>query len=202
MSICVSLRRRMWTALAAVVLLLAVGASVARASTVLKVTFSEAVASAEIVAVGTVSAIEETWDAERRVPFTLVTFLDLEVLKGEAGTGNGRLTLQFVGGLLPSGARLVIAGMPRFRVNEQFVVFSAGNRVRVCPLVGWSQGLYRVIQEVESDVPVVTDYAGNPVFSIEGEVGARVTRVLPVRQAPVSDALTLEQFKRLIRREF
>ena len=78
----ISERHRMW---AAVLLVLALGASVPRASTFLKVTFSEAVASAEVVVVGTVSAIEETWDAERQVPVTHVTFSGLEVLKGEAG---------------------------------------------------------------------------------------------------------------------
>ena len=53
------------------------------ATTVLEKSFSSLVQDAEVIAVGTVTAIETEWDVQKEAPFTLVTFSDLEVLKGD-----------------------------------------------------------------------------------------------------------------------
>ena len=76
---------------------------VARANTVLEKSFSILVQEAEIIAVGSVSAIAIEWDAAREAPFTLVTFSNLDILKGEADTP---LTLRFLGGPTPDGSIL------------------------------------------------------------------------------------------------
>ena len=178
--------------------------SAAQATTVLRVTFSEAVDRAELIAVGTVSAVEETWDARSELPFTLVTVSDVDVLKDDAGRSDrDNLTLSFLGGSSPDGSVLEIVGMPRFRLNEQVVVFSAGNGVVMCPLVGWWQGLYRVIRDAERNVLTVTDHAGRRVTAIDGDVGQRVTRISSANRAAqdAASALTLDEFRSLVRQE-
>ena len=67
----------------------------ARATTVLEKSFAALVQEAEIIAVGSVTAIAAEWDADRDAPFTLVTFSNLDILKGAAATP---LTLRFLGG--------------------------------------------------------------------------------------------------------
>lgn len=201
------LRRRSQTMFLSILLVLVLGVSGGRASTVRKLTFSQVVDLAELVAVGTVSAIEEIWDAERGLPFTHVTFSDIETLKGTAPSG-GELTLRFLGGLDPNGLRLTVSGMPRFAVKEQAVVFSAGNGVYACPLVGWWQGLYRVVFDDKRNDLIVADHGGRPVVAFDGVAGRRDARVSSAVQAPAAgalalaeDALTLAEFKALIAEE-
>ena len=107
----VFLRGRWRRLLPAVVAALVLGSGALRATTVEPMTFSEVVDGAEIVAVGAVTAITETWDAAREMPLTEVTFSVLEALKGEVGA---ELTLQFLGGPAPDGstlARIIRGGL-------------------------------------------------------------------------------------------
>ena len=149
-----------WTlAIAVWVLAFGVPASVAsgtQAATLREMTLSEVVAEAEVIAIGTVAAVEQTWDAEAGWPFTHVTLSDIEVLKGEVDGGN--LTLRLLGGLKPGGLAVAVPGMPRFRMREELVVFVVGNGRGQWSLVGWSQGFYRVLRQ--SGVPTVVTRAG------------------------------------------
>ena len=169
-----------------------------RATTVEPLTLSEVVDGAEVIAVGTVSAITDTWDTERETPLTEVTFSVLEVLKGEIG--GAELTLQFLGGASPGGARLAVAGMPQFAVGDRTVLFSAGNGIEACPLVGWWQGLYRLFYDAGQDAFTVADHAGRPVVGIDGGAGNLVASVAAVsNDEAVADALTLDEFRTAVR---
>lgn len=190
------LRRGSQTVFLSILLILVLGASGGRATTVVEMTFSEVVDGAELIAVGTVSAMEQIWDAERGMPFTDVTFSDVEVLKGTPVAAE--LTLRFLGGPAPNGLTLAVSGMPRFAMNEQAVVFSTGNGVYACPLVGWWQGLYRVVLDDERNVLVVEDHGWRSVVALDGVVGGRVARV---SSSPAAVALTLDEFKGLIAEE-
>ena len=171
----------------------------ARATTVVKMTFSEVADAAEVIAIGTVSAIRQTWDAELEMPFTAVTFSDLEILKGEVGSEE--LTLRFLGGPAPDGLTLAVAGMPKFAVRDRAVVFSTGDGVQACPLVGWWQGLYRVLFDPGQDAFTVADHVGRDVVAFDGGSGRRVARLSSDLEASAADALTLDDFRTLIRTE-
>ena len=188
------LRRAVLTLLAGLVF----GVPSARATTVEPLTFSQVVVGAELIAAGTVTAIAETWDAEQGIPLTEVTFSVLEALKGEVGA---ELTLQFVGGAAPDGTTLVVAGMPQFVVGDRAVVFSAGNGTQVCPLVGWSQGLYRLFYDAGQDAFTVADHAGQPVVGIEGGAGQLEARMSSADSddETVVDALTFDDFRSVVR---
>ena len=136
----------------------------AQATTVLEKTFSALVQDAEVIAVGTVTAIDAEWDAQKKAPFTLVTFSDLDVVKGQAG--QTELTLHFLGGPTPDGTIMQIAGMPRFSLGERVVVFSIGNQQQIVPLVGMWQGVYRVVFDAERGVETIHNHAGQPVTAL------------------------------------
>ena len=191
----------LWRPLRRAVLALLVGLVLAvpsaRATTVEPLTFSQVVVGAELIAVGTVTAITETWSAEEEMPFTEVTFSVLEVLKGEVGA---ELTLQFLGGPAPDGLTLVVPGMPEFAVGDRAVVFSTGNGIVSCPLVGWWQGLYRLFYDAGQDAFTVADHAGRAVVSIGGGAAGMVASVSAAENdETVADALTLDEFRTVVR---
>ncbi|MCY4636558.1 MAG: hypothetical protein OXG04_18980 [Acidobacteria bacterium] len=185
-------------ALLAAPALAALAASVALANSVLPMSFSEVVESAEVVAAGTVTAINETWDAEQEAPFTEVTFSNLDVVKGQVG--GEELTLHFLGGPDPDGYVLVVSGMPQFEVGDRAVVFSAGNGVQISPLVGWSQGLYRLFYDPGQDAFTVADHVGRAVVAIENQEGRMESRLSTAdNDETIPDALTLDEFLDAVR---
>ncbi|MGE0820600.1 MAG: hypothetical protein AB7G75_12045 [Candidatus Binatia bacterium] len=140
-------------------------ASPARAVSVTEVTFAQLVAQSEVIAVGTVTDIREEWNETQRAAFTLVTFADLTVIKGNPGES---MTLEFLGGHTPEGLIMTIPGVPQFSVGEKAVVFCAGNKRDFCPLVGIWQGVLRVARNPQSGEETVSDNFRIPIVDIQG----------------------------------
>ncbi len=156
--------RRVWLVVSLVLL-----AFPAQATTVVAKPFSAVVQAAEVVAVGTVTAIAAEWDAAHKRPFTLVTFSTLDVLKG-AHT-EPELTLRVLGGPNPDGSLLQVAGVPQFSIGERLVVFVTGNYRYAVPLVGLWQGVYRVVFDTERGVDTIYTHAQQPVTSLPTATG-------------------------------
>ena len=160
----------------------------ARATSVLEYSFSALVQTAEVIAVGTVTPIQTTWDARHNLPHTRVTFADLEVLKG--AVAQPELTLQFLGGPTPDGGHMEIAGMPQFTEGERNVIFYAGNHRRAVPLVGIWQGVYRVVRDPAQGVDIIHDHAGRPVTALPTTGGRLlhddITHAAPRATAPTA----------------
>jgi hypothetical protein len=125
---------------------------------------------------GLVAAVNSRWTEDRRAVETLVT-LDVESsLKGPLDK-----TAQF---LVPGGTlgryRSVVVGAPQFDVGQRVIVFLAWQGPRYPHLVGFSQGVFRVVRaapETESIVipsPVLRPSVG----------GTLIVRGDPTRQAP------------------
>ena len=121
----------------------------AHATTVLHRSFPQLVAEAETVAVGTVTAIATEPGTGDTPPFTLVTFADLEVVKGEA---HGELTVRILGGPGQDGTRLTLMGTPTF--------------THAVPFVGLWQGVYRVLTDPETGEEGVATHTGQPVRTL------------------------------------
>lgn len=166
----------------------------ALATTVVEQTFPDLVRQAEVITVGTVTGIQEQWDASRQVPITKVTFSHLTVLKGDPGLDS--LTLEFLGGHLPDGKVLTVPGMPRFTMGEKTVVFSAGNRQYFWPLVGGRQGLFRVSFDPQRGEEVVSDNSHMPITGVQN---GQFLKSSP--EASGHQALSLSAFIDLIKRE-
>ena len=154
------------TGVLAIVLL---GAAPVSATTVIQKSFAEVVQEAEVIAVGTVTAIAAEWDAAHKQPFTLITFSSLDVLKG-AHT-EPELTLRLLGGPHPDGSILQVAGVPQFSLGERLVVFVTGNDQYAVPLVGLWQGVYRVVFDPERDMDTIYNHARQPVTSLPTTTG-------------------------------
>ena len=161
----------------------------ASAMVVVKRDFPELVGRAEQVVVGTASAINEEQDAAG-APFTLVTFSDLTVLKGDVGS---TLTLRFYGG--HAGDVVVgIPDMPTFTLGERDVLFVAGNGSVVCPLVGVWQGRFYVHFDPTLGADIVEDSAHRPVTGLSGR---ELTRA-PAAAVRGTTPMTLVDFRGLV----
>jgi hypothetical protein len=169
----------------------------AGAMVVVKRDFPDLVARAEQIVIGTVSAIREEPDSSG-TPYTLVTFSDLSVLKGD---GDSTLTLRFYGGTA-GGVELRIPGMPTFTLGERDVLFVAGNGPNVCPLVGVWQGRFYVRFDPTLGTDVVEDSNHQPLFGVaQGELlraPAASGSTASGTAASGTIPLTLDDFRQLI----
>ena len=166
------------------------------ATTVLSQSFPDLVHKAEIIAVGTVTGINNHWDAARRAPFTVVTFSNLNVLKG-TGVGN-TLSLYFLGGITPKGHTISVHGVPRFSIGEKNVVFCAGNRRNFSPLVGVWQGRLRIAFDAQRQVETVQD---NFDASILGVQNGQFLKKTPGSQVIQEQPVSLSSLLQLIQNE-
>ena len=186
----------------AVALSFLLSSQIVRATTVIQQSFSSLVQDAEVIVIGTVSAIETEWDAQKKAPFTLVTFSDLEVLKGDES--QTEITLHFLGGPTPDGLVMQIAGVPQFNVGERNVVFSVGNQYQAVPLVGMWQGVYRVVFDAERGIETIHNHAGQPVTTLPTEEGGILHDEAPIVQEQKDgqqEVMSLNTFTRLIEQE-
>jgi hypothetical protein len=157
------------------------------ATSAVEVTFTDLVTQADVIAVGTVTEIREQWDTEKKTPLTLVTFSNLTTVKGSPGSS---FTLEFLGGKMPNGLVMVVAGVPQFTVGERAVVFSAGNHRDFCPLVGIWQGLLRVATDPQQGVETVSDSLRVPIMKIqEGRFVKRSPETTSQSPLPLSTLL-------------
>jgi hypothetical protein len=153
--------------------------------------FADLAAEADLIFVGTVARVESRWsDPQRQAIETIVTFSDLEPLGGPLGE---EVTLRFAGGEV-EGIREVIAGVPRFVPGERVVLF-ARQETSVSPIVGFSQGCFRVVEDALG--PAVRGCDGHgvvlPAETAELRAGAPAT--------PGAQRVGLEGFLDRIRRQ-
>ncbi len=166
------------------------------ATTVLSQSFPDLVHKAEVIAVGTVTGINNHWDAARRAPFTVVTFSNLNVLKGT--TEGDTLSLYFLGGITPKGHTISVHGVPRFSIGEKNVVFCAGNQRGFCPLVGVWQGRLRVAFDTQRQVETVQDNFHAPILGVRN---GQFLKNTPGRQALQQQSISLPSLLQLIQNE-
>lgn len=153
------------------------------ATTIVAKSFSDLCREADVIFVGTVAEVTSQWKDRGRMQIeTLVRFSHVTPVDG---AGGGDVTLRFGGGEV-EGIREEIAGMPQFGPDQRVVVF-ARNGTSISPIVGFRQGLFRVV-EGERGL-VVADADHRPVIGIEnGELR------LGKPEDGVGAALSLERF--------
>jgi len=130
---------------------LAVGLSgPARATVLDPVTQDDLVRDAELIFQGVVVDIEyresevRTKDQER-LPHTFVTFQIEDILMGSVAATSSVVTLRFQGGRDAKGRFLALGECPLFDVGDRDILFVRRNGNHVCPVVGWRQGRFRII---------------------------------------------------------
>jgi hypothetical protein len=169
------------------------------ATTVLEKNFADLVHEADTIVVGTVTAIET--DQTQATPFTLVTFGDLDVVKGTHQ--DAEFTVHVMGGPAPDGMRLQIVGTPSFHLGDRMVLFVVGNATQAVPFVGMWQGVYRVVQDAD-DRETVTTHDGHPLTALprrqtaDGIVHDSHSLHAPMVRASRRPALTFDAFRQSI----
>ena len=137
------------------------------ATVVLALKFDELVRMADGVVLGTVESVISRRD-ERKHIATYVTLTDLDLL---TGSYQGKtLTLRFAGGAAENEI-VEVEGSPTFHAKERVILFVSGNGEQLVPVLGWGQGVFRVVRDPQGGAEVISDSVGNRVFGIrDGQV--------------------------------
>ena len=135
----------------------------AGATTLIYKNFDDLVTEAEAIVVGTVRQAESHYGPHKDI-YTFVTLTDLQVIHGEYK--QNALVLRLAGGEI-DGVRVVFDGSPKFMSSEKFLIFLQGNGKHLVPIVGWTQGIFRITRDPDSQKDIITDYAGNRIFGVD-----------------------------------
>jgi hypothetical protein len=122
-------------------LMLILAAPTVGATTIVPADLGELSHDAVAIARGRVVSVDAQWTDDRRTIETLVTVEVERYLKGDLGS-----TVQF---RVPGGRlgrfRSVFVGAPAFAADDRIIVFLGSNGPSIPHLVGFSQGVYRLV---------------------------------------------------------
>jgi hypothetical protein len=135
----------------------------AGATTVSYVGLDDLVGLADGIVAGTVTGSVSRRGPDKEI-YTFITFADLNVIKGSIDGPS--LTLRFQGGAVEDEA-LELEGSPRFDLHHRVILFVRGNGKDIVPIVGWTQGVFRIKANADA-VENVVDHDGNRVLSTRG----------------------------------
>jgi len=125
---------------------------------------------------GVVSGLEYETDVETGVPYTYVTFRQIEPIKdvsGEFASGElDKLRMRLFGGLNEDGTETIMTGIPSFMLGAVYVVFYTSGEWDVSPVVNGENGVFQVIRSRTLGYEMLLDYHGNVVTGID-ELGVQ-----------------------------
>ena len=148
--------------------------------------FDELVQRADLVLVGTVSEVHSEFadnGLDQNTIFSYVNFSDLQVVKGQVNSEP--YVLRVPGGVVGRFAQ-DYPGIPAFQTGQRYLVFIRGNQHDFFPVVGISQGVFRILNNAQGQQVVVRD-------DHIGHAGRRALTTL------TQDAPTLDNFIQDIR---
>jgi hypothetical protein len=146
------------------------------ATTLVYKSFDDLVKEADGIVAGRVASIESRYNPKHEI-YTFVTIDQLSVLGGSYQ--GPTLTLRLKGGQVDNNIAQIV-GSPEFKLNEQVVLFVEGNGQYMVPLVGWTQGVFRVSQDAATGQQVILDHEGNRVLNV---VGSEIVKDLKTQPA-------------------
>jgi hypothetical protein len=163
------------------VLSLVLSAAVAsvRATTIVPADLGELSREAVAIARGRVVDVRSQWTEDRGTVETIVTLEVDSYLKGGLGA-----TVRFK---VPGGElgrfRTVVVGAPDFVVDQRVVVFLGAHGPTVPYIVGFNQGVFRVLRSPDDSGWVVA-----PPPNVAGPAAVRIVRGDPTRRpVPLAD---------------
>jgi hypothetical protein len=110
----------------------------------------ELVKRAELIFLGVVTRVDYRMStlrtsADAKWPHTFVTFQTEKILKGKHTGLSNLFTLRLTGGVDLNGRFLRLEGCPDFDIGERVVLFVRRNERAFCPVAGWGQGRFRIV---------------------------------------------------------
>ena len=157
------------------------------ATTLVYKSFDDLMKEADAVVAGHVVSVDSQYNANREI-YTFVTLDQVEVLSGNYT--DSTLTIRLKGGKVQNDISHVI-GSPEFTEGERVVLFVSGNGRYMVPLVGWTQGVFRIQQDPATSLDVIKDADGNRVVGVQN---GHVLRDLVIS----SEATILRQLSGLV----
>ena len=146
----------------------------ARATVLIGADLGELTHDARAIARGRVVAVDAQWTPDRRTIETLVT-LDVEsYLKGALG---GTVQFRVPGGTL-GRFRSIVVGAPELAVDDRVVVFLGARGPSVPYVLGFNQGVFRVVRSGDGSAwlvtpPVLLPSAAGTVTIVRGDPSRR-----------------------------
>jgi hypothetical protein len=155
-----------------------------RATVIVPADLAELSHDARAIARGRVAAVTGRWTEDRR---TIETIVKLEVDRYLKGSFGGTIEFRVPGGEL-GRYRNVVVGAPEFAVGDRVIVFLAAAGPMIPYIVGFNQGVYRIVAGAERNAALVT-----PPPILPGPQPRRIVRGDPTRRP-----LPLEKFEQRV----
>ena len=141
-----------------------------------KASLDEIAHASDLVVVGDVVETSSRFNEAQTMIFTDVILSNVDVVHASSRStqvGATRIVLTHAGGQV--GIRGVsVSGAPHFEVGQRYLLFLLDDgKTYANPLVGGSQGQFRIVQDAETDVPFPLTMSGKAVLGvIDGDVVA------------------------------
>jgi hypothetical protein len=159
-------------------LMLLAAATSARATTTVPADLGELSRDAVAIARGRVADVRSQWTEDRGTVETIVTLEVEDYLKGSLGS---MVRFRVPGGEL-GRYRTIVVGAPDFAVDQRVVVFLGAHGPAVPHIVGFNQGVFRVVRAADDSWVV------SPPPALAGAAAVRVVRGDPSRRpVPLAD---------------
>jgi hypothetical protein len=159
-------------------LMLLAAATSARATTIVPADLGELSRDAVAIARGRVADVRSQWTEDRGTVETIVTLEVEDYLKGSLGS---MVRFRVPGGEL-GRYRTIVVGAPDFAVDQRVVVFLGAHGPAVPHIVGFNQGVFRVVRAADDSWVV------SPPPALAGAAAVRVVRGDPSRRpVPLAD---------------
>ena len=134
------------------------------ATSVLQVDVEQLLNDAAVIFEGEVIASEARWNADNTYVSTWVTFQVIDVIKGELPSAT--ITQSFAGGTV-ADTTLQVSGMVYPQLGEKGIYFIENpERQQVNPIVGWSQGHFKVKKDKQGRERMLTE-SDEPIQAID-----------------------------------
>jgi hypothetical protein len=168
-------------------------AAPAAATTHVPVTFGDLIARADVIFIGEVTDVRP-YPVRTREGVVVMTRVIFRVTDGVFGTSSALEALDFFGGEW-NGLGMAVVGMPRFAVGDRRVIFARRGR-SVSPIVGFSQGVLRVVRD-RAGVERVLQWDGRPLSRVQS-FGARTPAGAAGPEAAMSLSVLRQSLYRLV----
>lgn len=168
------------------------GAATASATSVRSLSFDEIAVQADLIVLVETASVRSDWQTspQGKHIVTIVTFKVERTLKGQP---SQQLQLEFLGGNI-GGLVMEVDGMPQFQAGDRDVLFVSPHRNSVSPVVGLSQGRFRVERDRAAGTDRVLMSDRTPFVP----ASAGVNRFLSAPLASLVRPLTYSQFESLV----
>jgi hypothetical protein len=164
----------------------------AEAAMVRSMDLGRLVNDSDLIFQGKVKTVDSEWDGQRTTIWTYVTFQIDEIIKGN--WSESEITLKLPGGAIKKeDIRLQASGVPQFQEGEEVLIFCDTENRTGSPIIGWSQGRFRIRFDGQSGKKVITEKRAAKLIP-----STRSTEAMGATTAPVTYDAFIKAIREII----